>query len=413
MSVTLKEIFNQEWEEFKKASKSPELKRQAVHDNVWKLQHCKTLWIGLQVYHCEDHHNEVKLMPCTCKSRFCPSCGYKANLVWLNNLMDRVLPCDHQHLIFSLPYELRELAKSNRRAIVGLMTKTTNQIIRQFIKEHKNLDYLPGSFTVVHTFGSGLKWHVHLHVLITAGGLKDNKWVENSYLNEKYLKKAWKAKFLAGLRKLYHKGKLLDAVGKDPGQTFLQMLSSIWDKSWYVWINKADGEASFSSVYIGRYVKRACISQKGIISYAPHKQIAWKERKLKKAPDICAYRMHPFSFINLLIQHIPDRYDHQVFYYGLYSSYYKKRGYSKARKILEKRLKKQGSIISRLKKIKLTFSKLMEWTHGTKPMHCSICGKKLVLSGIIFFNEALPKDKDILHNYTIKKYTLVKKNDTG
>ena len=95
MTVKLKTILENEWEEFKRTSDSDELKRPAVHDNIWKVLHCKTLWLGLQVYQCEDHQEEVRLVPCTCKSRFCPSCGYKANLIWLNQLLIKALPCDH------------------------------------------------------------------------------------------------------------------------------------------------------------------------------------------------------------------------------------------------------------------------------------------------------------------------------
>lgn len=413
MVIELKTILEKEWDEFIKTSKSADLERVAVHDNVWKVRNCKTLWLGLQVFQCENHFREVKLVPCTCKSRLCPSCGYKANLVWLNGLLNRVLPCDHQHLVFALPSELRGLAKDNRRTLVRLMSRSMKKVIADFLKKHKNLDYLPGIMAVLHTFGKGLKWHVHLHILITAGGMKKRRWINNGYLNEKYLKDAWKARMLKGLRKLYRKGELINAVGKHPGQTFLRMLSSIYDKNWYVWINRPDGDASFSFIYIGRYVKRACIAQKGIVSYTPGKQIVWKERGKKKAPDVCAYRMHPFAFISLLIQHIPNRYDHQVFYYGLYSSYQKNRGYAKAQKILYGRLKKYGSIMAILKTIKLTFSKLMEWTHGAEPLKCSICGKELTRTGIIFFNAAIPKDRDILHNYIIKDYALAKKSDTS
>jgi len=178
----------------------------------------------------------------------------------------------------------------------------------------------PGIVAVLHTFGKGLKWHIHFHVLITAGGLRGNKWVNNSYLNETFIKQAYKALMLKGLRKLYKQGKLVKAAGRYPGQSFRNMLAEIYRKDWHAWFDYAKENGVVAFQYIGRYCKRACISQKGIIEYREGKLVRWKERGKIKTPDICAYRSNPHEFLDLLIQHIPDHYVHQVHYYGLYSS---------------------------------------------------------------------------------------------
>lgn len=417
MVTTLKEIFDNEWEDFRKTSNSPDLKRKAVHDNVWKMRYCKTPWMGVAVYQCPVHFEEVKLFACTCKSRFCPPCGFKANQVWFHNLMQRVLRCEHQHLVFSLPYELRELARFNRRKIFRLMARTANAAIMRFIRKRKNLNYLPGMVAILHTFGSGLKWHIHFHVLITAGGMRGDKFIFNGYLNEKALKETWKAKFLKGLRKLYRKELLANAVGRHPGQTFLSMLSDIYEDNWHTWIGDTDKDSIFTISYIGRYAKRACISQKGITKYRIHEEVEWEERsKKKKTPAHCRHRKPPSEFIDLLIQHIPDHYEHQIYYYGLYSPYHLGRGqYQKAKQILEKKLPEQmqNAFSSKDGAKVLTYRQLMRWTHDLDPMECSICKKTLELTGIIFFNPGLPKDRDILDNYEIKKYQLVKKADTS
>ncbi|MEK7376720.1 MAG: transposase [Candidatus Margulisiibacteriota bacterium] len=407
MGIKLKTIIGNEWEGFKATSKSEELKRKAVHRNIWKLLNCKTVWMGLQIYQCEDHHDIVRVVPCTCKSRFCPSCGYKANLIWLDQLLKRILPCDYQHLIFTLPYELRDLAKSNRRLIFNLMARTLYRTIKQFINKQKGLGYVPGAAAILHTFGKRLKWHVHYHVLITAGGMKDGKWVNNSYLNENYLKKAWKVKMLAGIRKLFREGKLKNAVGRYPGQTFLQMLSEIYGKNWYVWVDEVRGDGIVAFTYIGRYCKRACVSQKGIVDYKKGKIVVWKELSKKKppVPDICANRASTNEFLDLLITHIPDTYDHQVHYYGLYSSRNKKILYKQAMRIFKKKITtaKVKSVIAS------GWNNLMKLFHDVEPLTCPVCKKQLKLTGIIFFNLSNPSDRNILLNYEVKNYELVEK----
>lgn len=405
MGIRLKEIFENEWDSFVRSSDSEELKRPAVIKNIWKMLHCKTLWLGLQVYQCEKHQKVVRVVPNTCKSRFCPSCGYKANLVWLNKLLEKALPCDHQHLIFTLPWELRDLAKHNRRKIFNLMSRCLWRTIKQFINKQKNLGYQPGAVAILHTFGKGLKWHIHFHVLITAGGIKDDRWIENSYLNENYLKKTWKAKMLAGLRKLYRSGQLVKAYGRVPGQSFEQMLTEIYENNWYIWLDQVTGDCSFAFVYIGRYARRHCIAQKGIIKYRQGKIVEWKERSKIPAPDICANRATPHEFIELLITHIPNRYDHQIFYYGLYSSRQKNSLYQKACQLLGKESKPP---------VELDWPKLMQWTHDFNPLACPECGQPLKFTCMIFFNPASETELDLILNYEVKNYELVaKKIDTS
>ena len=405
MTITLKEIFENEWHNFVRNSDSEELKRPAVVKNVWKMMQCKTLWLVLQVFQCEEHKKIVRLVPNTCKSRFCPSCGYKANLIWLNQLLERALPCDHQHLIFTLPYELRSLAKANRRKIFNLMSRCLWRTLKQFINKQKSLGYQPGAVAILHTFGKGLKWHVHFHVLITAGGIKGNQWIENSYLNELYLKKAWKAKMLSGLRKLYRSNQLVKAVGKYPGQSFEQMLTNIYDKNWYVWIDQVKGDSTFAFIYIGRYARRHCIAQKGIIRYIKGKEVAWKERSKIPAPDICANRVTPFAFIDLLITHIPNRYDHQIYYYGLYSPRQKNTLYQKAKALLNK----NSDPLPRL-----DWLQILRWTHNFNPLICPECQKPLKFTCMLFFNPKHEQDMDLILNYEIKNYELVaKKLDTS
>ena len=405
MGIQLKTIFQNEWEDFKATSKSEELKRKAVHRNIWKLLYCKTLWMGIQIFQCEKHHEVVRIVPCTCKSRFCPSCGFKANFIWLDQLLKRILPCNYQHLVFTLPYELRDLAKSNRRLMFNLMSKTLYRSIRQFINKRKGLGYVPGAVTILHTFGKGLKWHVHFHVLITAGGMKNGKWIKNSYLNESYVKKAWKAKMMAGIRKLSREGKLKNAGGRYPSQTLGQLLSEVYEKAWYVWIDKARGDGIVAFIYIGRYCKRACVSQKGIIDYRKNKLVVWKEKGKEPVPDICAHRATPKEFIELLIPHIPDDYDHQVHYYGLYSSRNKKTLYAAACKIF-----KRKATVAKAKALATSgWNNLMRFFHDVEPLTCPVCKKQLKLTGIVFFNPANPADRNILLNHEVKNYELVAK----
>lgn len=376
MVITLKEIFTNEWDRFVINSDSNELKRPAVKRNVWKLINCKTLKMGIQAYSCEkgDH---VMFVANTCKSRFCPSCGYKANLNWLNGLLNRLIPCTYQHLVFSLPLELRGVFKCNRRVISTSMYRAISRSIQQF---NRRSNIIGGEFGVLHTFGSERKFHPHFHIMRTRGGinLETEKWEDSSYIPEKYLKSAWKSKFLSQLRKAYAKG---DLWFWGSGKEFYLLLNKLYEKNWHVYVRSEPVDDCLSISYIGRYVKRAPFSQRLIADYkkGKHVKLQWKTAKGKKLSSWQAYPVPVFEFMESLIVHIPNRYDHLVYYSGLFSPAQKKRLYSKAMQHFEKQIKEAKVF---------TWRRLKKFNWKSDPLKCPKCGGEMKFVRMIRFQKA-------------------------
>ena len=184
--------------------------------------------------------------------------------------MNRVIPSDYQHMVFGLPGRFRPLAAVNRKAISKLMFGSINQTIREFCKEKEN--YVTGLVGVFHSFNKSLGIHYHFHIIRNAGGisLDDGKtWVDGTYINEKFVKERWKAKFMEGLRKLYEKEELKGYYGTLNKQAFNQFLDSVFKQDWYVWIDQAEkGNTLIPYFYITRYLKRMPITAKRIVSYS-------------------------------------------------------------------------------------------------------------------------------------------------
>ncbi len=387
MVITLKEIFRNEWERFKQESGSREISRYAVEKNVWKLINCRTLVMGIQSYAC-DKCNHVMFVANTCKSRFCPSCGYKANLNWLNGLLNRLIPCAYQHQVFSLPIELRPLFKCNRRVVTTSMYRAISRSIQQF---NKRAGLLGGVVGVFHSFGSGLKLHPHFHILRTRGGinLETEQWEESSYIPEKYLKGAWKSKFLSLLRKAYVKGELWFWGDK---KEFYELLDGLYQKNWHVYIRSEPVEDCLSISYIGRYVKRAPFSQRLIAAYKPGEYVKLRWKAKQKIADWQAYPVPIFDFIDNLIVHIPNHYDHLVYYSGLFAPTQKKLLYAKAMAHFKKQVKEAKAF---------TWQKLKKLNWGDDPLKCPKCGGNMVFVRMIHFRQA----ETVL--YEIENYQLV------
>lgn len=390
MTSVIVQIFDDNWEEALATSDSWHLQRSSVLENVEKMRKCRTLWLGVKGFDCENEDCDYMMfVPNTCKSRVCPPCGFKASLNWQGAFLNRVIPSPYQHLVTSLPSELRDLALVNRRAISKLMFSTFKEAIQEFCKKE---GYLCGLVGVFQTFNKSLDPHLHFHVIRTAGGvsLVDGKtWISSSYINEAFLKKRWKAKMMAGLRKLHERDELNGRFGKMDKKAFHDFLDSIYEKKWYVWIDKAETKDTLIPYfYITRYLKRMAISAKRIVSYSrAAKIVKWLPQSKMTLSKTHAITSTAVAFIEKLVVHFPDKYDHNIFYAGLYAPVYRKTYYQAAMKHWE-RINRKAGMLERLKKhVPILWAKLKEMTSGLNPFQCPKCGSRLRFRRLIFFRK--------------------------
>lgn len=402
MAPIITRIFRDNWDKALAESKSPQLKRAAVLKNVEKVIKCRTLWLGIQSFACENRKcGQVMFAPNTCKSRFCPSCGFKATLNWQGKFLRRVIPSQYQHLVFSVPRLVTELYAYNRREIIKLMYRAASKSVLEFCKEREG--YLPGIVGVFQSFGKYLNVHPHFHLIRTAGGilLADGKtWIDSSYLPERAIKARFKTKILKGLRGLHRHGKIRGPFGRLSYKEFSRRLNLIWEKQWWIWIGQADETADLIPYfYISRYLFRAPISSRRIISYARGKSVKWLPQCKYQLSPSQAFIDTPTSFIEKLVQHIPDEYDHQIFYSGLYAPAYRQTYYRAAKE----HFKAAGEELVDLpgEHEPLKWPKILEMSTGKNPLKCPKCGARMKFVRLIFF-----KEKEI-GLFEVKNYQLV------
>lgn len=193
--------------------------------------------------------------------------------------------------------------------------------------------FLPGICAVLHTFGSKLDFHPHIHILLTLGGLAGNDnfdfdlWKDCSFFPEKILKTEFKRLLLKSLRKMA-KEKLLNIPlfikqewrEKFKADNFYEVSQKLWSIIWYVYIGERLDNAEYTARYIGRYAKRPCLSETKIDYYDQEKQIViftYKD-KISNADEQITLSVE--EFIGRLIRHIPEKNFRLIRYYGLYAS---------------------------------------------------------------------------------------------
>jgi len=125
--------------------------RSVVIENVNKILQCRTPLLGYHMYKCKNCSN-VRLIPHSCKSRFCNSCGKIMTDKWTSERLSDVLKVDYHHLVFTVPWQLRSITMANPKIMLSLMFKSVSISLQSWTKKYGG--YIPGIYTIVHTFGS-------------------------------------------------------------------------------------------------------------------------------------------------------------------------------------------------------------------------------------------------------------------
>lgn len=188
---TIKQIFEEDdhWERFR--SEHPDLRPNIINE-VGKALACKDpLKSGYHRYACPRHPEQTVIVPHTCKSRICSSCGTVRTNHWIEWAGEAFLDVPYRHIVFTIPSELWNIFPYDRK-LLNILFLAAERTVLDWCKERKH--YIPGVVTVLHTFGSELNFNTHIHTLITQGGLSGDReqWIANTFIPWDMLKAQWK-----------------------------------------------------------------------------------------------------------------------------------------------------------------------------------------------------------------------------
>jgi hypothetical protein len=275
--------------------------RRALRD----LVDCRTSALGGQVYQCNSCHREHYVYH-SCRNRSCPKCHAADTQAWLANRRKELLPVGYFHVGFTLPKELRPIARSHQQVFYGLMMKAAAASLIKLAADPHYVGGLLGVMTVLHTWSRTLEYHPHVHCLVPAGGVtNDGRWVpaRGNYLVP-----------VTALSKIF-RGMFRDLVTAAlPG---VQFPPSVWRTEWVAYCKPAVQGADTVLQYLARYVHRIAITNSRILDidngqvtfrYKPTDDSAWKIMTLTAD-----------EFIRRFLQHVLPRGAHKVRYYGLWA----------------------------------------------------------------------------------------------
>lgn len=296
--------------------------RPAIRKNFAALLDCGTAALGWEVY---ASKTEERRCYHRCRSRFCPSCGYRATLLWLEQQEAALPDTPYSGIVFTMPRELWTIFKTNRHLLHDLADLGAG-VIQQWVSMKYGAKAL--IIVVPHTFGGDLKFNTHLHVLISKGGLQEScgQWIPNLHLNKDAVMKMWRYAVIEHLRRALKAGILKsELTDLDLRRLLSTAYSSESHPYWIVLFDDIVSKAHFLG-YAARYVRRPPIAKWRILKVTDGQvEFVAKDTKNERfVPTRCRLD----QFVRLLATHVPDRYRHGIRYFGILAPRAKNQHYS-------------------------------------------------------------------------------------
>jgi hypothetical protein len=272
---------------------------------------CGTAALGWEVYASDT---EEKRCYHTCKSRFCPSCGYRATLLWLEEQEAALPDIPYTGVVFTMPRELWPVFKRNRHLLHDLPALAAG-VIQQWISRKYGARAL--IMVVPHTFGGDLKFNSHIHLLVSAGGFEesDGHWIPRLSLNKDALMKMWRFAVISHLRLALKSGVLESNLNiRDMRSLLSNAYKSERHPRWIIFLETIVSKAHFLR-YAARYVRRPPIAKWRLLKVTDT-DVEFVAKDTKAGLLVPTRRTLP-EFIRLLAAHVPAHYRHGIRYFGL------------------------------------------------------------------------------------------------
>ncbi|TAL42743.1 MAG: IS91 family transposase [Salinibacterium sp.] len=251
----------------------------------------------------------------SCRNRHCPKCQALAQAAWIGGRERRILPVSHFHVVFTVPDVLHRLAAFRREVLFDLIFAAASQTLAELARSRFNAEL--GATMVLHTWTRDLRWHPHVHAIVTAGGLApDARWQASSpgFLFPVHVMGAlYRGKFLAGLRALYARGAFQGFDDFRDPLAFHRMMAKLAKKRWVVYAKRPFGAAHHVLAYLGRYTHRVGISNRRLLSMQG--DLVTFATKNGRTATITGV-----EFLRRFTQHVLPKHYVKIRHFGLYAA---------------------------------------------------------------------------------------------
>ena len=334
--ITIQDVFERFLPEFAEVNNFSSRQYQVVNC----ITKCRTAEMGAHVTECEKCQN-IKIHYNSCKNRHCPMCQQGIEVdEWIDKQQENVLDTPYFHVVFTIPDELNPLVYSNQQVLYDALYHAAHKTLTELSADKKYLGAKLGYICVLHTWGSRMNYHPHLHTIVLGGGLdENNKWKDKDgklFFPYQVLSAVFKRYYLDEVKDLREKNKLeyhgSSEIYKNHYE-FKELLNKVYTKDWIVHIKPAFNGAQSVINYLGRYTHRIAISNNRIIRIEGD-DVVYKAKDYAGDGKLKETSVKGSEFIRMFLMHVLPRGFVRIRHYGLISCRCKKDKMTLCRNIL-------------------------------------------------------------------------------
>jgi hypothetical protein len=291
------------------------------------IERCRTATLGGHVARCEDCAYTA-IAYNSCRNRHCPKCQGAAARAWLAERQAELLPVPYFHVLFTLPVQIADIAYQNKAVVYDLLFKASAETVLTIAADPKHLGARIGITAVLHTWGSAMIHHPHVHMIVPGGGisLDGSRWVACRppfFLPVKVLSRLFRRLLLQKLAAAHEAGQL-QFFGQHAHlanrKAFAAYLAPLRKRKWYVYSRPPFGGPKAVLAYLARYTHRVAISNRRLIAY-DERGVTFKYKDYR-ADGRARYKVMTLAtdeFIRRFLIHVLPKGFHRIRHYGLFA----------------------------------------------------------------------------------------------
>ena len=308
------------------------------------IESCRTAALGGHVVRCEDAAcGFTQVAYNSCRNRHCGRCQGAASREWLAAREAELLPVPYFHVVFSVPAEIAEIAYQHKAVVYDLLMKVSADVMTTIAADPKHLGAKIAITSVLHTWGSAMMHHPHVHMIVPGGGISPDgsRWIRGSakfLLPVKVLSALFRRRMIEALIVAHKAGKLRFFNEHAPladATAFADYLEPLKAKRWHVYAKRPFGGPQAVLAYLARYTHRVAISSRRLIA-ATKDSVTFKVKdyRVDGPGRYTTMTVHPHEFIRRFLIHVLPKGFHRIRHYGLLANSEKHACLAKARELL-------------------------------------------------------------------------------
>ena len=314
----IRQIFEQSYGEY---SAQEHFQSDIQRKAACAILNCKSGRLGVNLSQCTDcGHMEIHNN--SCRNRNCPNCQAVLKEIWVDKRRAEVIDSPYFHVVFTLPHELNSLIYCNQKLLYGLLHRCCAETLLELSADKKWLGATPGIIQVLHTWNQEMDYHVHMHCIVSGGGLTGDGKIRKSsskfFIRTEVLRDKFKGKYMALLSSLYESGSLTFSSSCEKLRNsyhWKDFKNKLYETDWCPYIKETFNGFGNAIEYLGRYIHKIAISNNRILQLTKDK-VTFSARGIKLGDPKRLITLTYTEFIRRYLMHVLPSGFQKIRYYG-------------------------------------------------------------------------------------------------